>query len=531
MQNPSPTPNSSKTPTFTRLFRWLFSWRTLRRALVGLAALITLLTVVWTEENWRGKSAWEKYRREWEAKGEKFELQSFIPPPVPDDQNFTMTPFLAPLLDFNPLPLKPGQSRWRDTNGFQKVGDFGFKESPNHSGSWTKAQRTDLTAWAAVLNGEKDVPPSGESSLERTVAATNVLHGLEKYKPVLDELRAASQRAFCHFNVRLEEDPQATLLPHLAALKRISSIFQLRALAELGAGQNSQALEDTEMVLYLAASIKGEPTLISGLVRIAILNISLQPVWEGLAAHQWSDAQLQELQQRLAQINLLTEYGSTMRGERAFGNAHLDYWIRRKIFGSPSDSEFGDFPSPNLFPSGWVYQNKLVINQMYQHLLLPPLDGNVHRAYPPDSAEKDDLFQKELFSGFVYYKIFARLLLPAIEGAAKKFAYAQANIDEAVVACALERYRLAHGQFPEALDALTPQFADKIPHDLITGEPLKYHRTEDGRFILYSVGWNGKDDGGKVALTEGKRTRVDLEDPHARMDITKGDWVWQYPAK
>ncbi len=518
MQNPSPAPNPTKKSAFP--FRWLFSWRILRRFLVIVAALVTLLAVVWTEENWRGKHAWEKYQREWEAKGEKFDLQAFIPPPVPDDQNFAMTPFLAPLFDFNPLPLKPGQSTWRDTNALRKVEGFGFVEAPKHAGFWTKAERTDLTVWAAVLNGKKDVPPSGESASDRTVAAVNILRSLEQYKPVLDELRTASQQPYCRFKINYEGNPSEILLPHLAAVKKMSSIFQLRALAELAAGQNNQALEDTEMVLYLATSIKGEPILISGLVRIAILNISLQPVWEGLAAHQWSDAQLKELQQHLEKIDLLTEFGSTMRGERAFSNARLDYWLGRKSFGSPGiDDASGARFIP--FPSGWIYQNKLVINRMYQHLL-PPLDGNVHRAYPPDSAEEGALFKKELFSGFVYYKIFARLLLPAMQGASKKFAYAQAGIDEAIVACALERYRLVHGQFPDTLDALIPQFAEKIPHDLITGEPLKYHRTEDGQFILYSVGWNGKDDDGKVALTEGK---------HRMVDNTKGDWVWQYPAR
>ena len=47
-------------------------------------------------------------------------------------------------------------------------------------------------------------------------------------------------------------------------------------------------------------------------------------------------------------------------------------------------------------------------------------------------------------------------------------------------------------------------------------------RTEDGKFVLYSVGWNEKDDGGIVAMTTGE---------HPRQDIEKGDWVWRYPAR
>ena len=49
----------------------------------------------------------------------------------------------------------------------------------------------------------------------------------------------------------------------------------------------------------------------------------------------------------------------------------------------------------------------------------------------------------------------------------------------------------------ESLDALAPQFIETIPHDIIGGQPLHYRRTEDGQFVLYSVGWNETDDGGR----------------------------------
>jgi len=88
------------------------------------------------------------------------------------------------------------------------------------------------------------------------------------------------------------------------------------------------------------------------------------------------------------------------------------------------------------------------------------------------------------------------------------------------VAIALERYRLAHGDFPESLDVLAPQFIAKLPHDVINGQPLHYRRTSDGQFVLYSVGWNETDDGGEVGLTK-----------KGYLDISQGDWVWRYPAK
>ena len=97
-----------------------------------------------------------------------------------------------------------------------------------------------------------------------------------------------------------------------------------------------------------------------------------------------------------------------------------------------------------------------------------------------------------------------------------KGATAQVATDQAVLACALERYRLAHGQFPDTLDALVPQFVSRLPHDVIAGRTLQVPPHADGQFVLYSVGWNERDDGGVPGKT--------------LFDDKEGDWVWQYPA-
>lgn len=120
------------------------------------------------------------------------------------------------------------------------------------------------------------------------------------------------------------------------------------------------------------------------------------------------------------------------------------------------------------------------------------------------------------------YNIFARMLFPAFAKAGLKTAQRQTFLDLASIACALERFRLADGQYPETLAALTPRFLEKIPRDVVNGEALKYRRTADGHFILYSVGWNQTDDGGVVAMTKGKTPGPDVE---------RGDWVWRYPGK
>jgi len=46
---------------------------------------------------------------------------------------------------------------------------------------------------------------------------------------------------------------------------------------------------------------------------------------------------------------------------------------------------------------------------------------------------------------------------------------------------------------------------------------LKYHRTGNGTFVLYSVGWNETDDGGTVVSRKPSKLTIDYDN---------GDWVW-----
>jgi hypothetical protein len=65
----------------------------------------------------------------------------------------------------------------------------------------------------------------------------------------------------------------------------------------------------------MVEALRTEPILISHLVRIAVVNITLQPVWEGLADHRWSDEQLRALDQELSKLDFLLDYRLSMRGE------------------------------------------------------------------------------------------------------------------------------------------------------------------------------------------------------------------------
>ena len=491
-------------------FRRCFSWRSLRRAIISLLGLATLIGLVVTEENWRGKHDWETFRHEQEAKGEQFDWKAFAPSTVPDNQNFLAAPIFTDMLA-GKVVLSP----YRSDGG-----------SPtNAGGNWQRMRLTELKPWQAFYRNPPDANAAKEFPIapQQQTPAADVLFALSKFDQQIADLRQASLRPYAFVPVHYEEGINVvatSLLPYLAVTKRCAQVLQLRSVAELADGQSTNALNDIELLLRVSDALHTPPLLISQLVHMAIVSMATQPVWEGLAEHRWSDQQLIALDSALAREDFLADYEMAMRGERAC--AISTYEIMRHTGEMFVPDKDGNSMTVKMtwMPNAFFYQNELAFAQLYQQWLFPLVDAN-SRTISPAVWRQVDAEVQEARKHFSLYRTLARMTVPALDPVVKKIAFAQSSIDLARVACALERYRLAHGRYPDSLAALEPQFITQAPHDIINGQPLHYRLRPDGLFILYSVGWNEIDDGG-VAGPETKRGRVDWD---------TGDWVLQYPKK
>jgi len=525
--------------------RWFFTWRHFRRMLFALACFIVLVVLFYAEEDFRGWYAWHHFKQQEEANGENFNHLSFAPPPVPAEQNFALTPIVASsydwLLDKNGKKLDPPKTNYVDRLSMNRESNSGLLDSPTNFAAWARSKMTDLKEWQdyyralAAKTNEFPVPPTPQTP------ADDVLLALSKYDSDIEEVRKASALPYSRFPLCYSSDhPFEIILVHLAPLKRLSQVLELRACAELENNQSDKALDDVKLMFRLAASIHNEPFLISHLVRIALTSLALQPVWEGQIKHKWSDAQLMELDRLLARLNFLNDYGFSMRNERAGAILEIesmrnerDYKKIEMLF---SSMRFGDDDEPSikysqniselllyplisppglyLMPSGWYYRNELTVAEMHRQCFLPMIDTNLQVALPKVRNDANEYFSKLNLGPWNVLALFSTDL----RSAGRKFAYGQNSINMARVACALERYRLAHNEYPETLDALAPQFIAQIPHDVIGGKPLHYRRTDDEKCLLYSIGWNETDDGGQIGLSKYDYT-----------DTTKGDWVWPNP--
>jgi|ERR1017187_6317052 hypothetical protein len=506
-------------------------WRLLRWGVIGLAVLATLAAIFVTEENWRGKRAWEIYKREAEARGERFDLASAVPPTVPDNQNFFCAPIVAEALALARTKNADGVS----LHGVNLASRMNFNiyrgdstNWPTSGGNWQKGKLTDLKQWQNYFRNYSETPEGKTNGFpvaaQPQTPAADILLALSGFNPAIEELRQACQRPSARMPLDYDSgfDGVGELLPWLANVKRCVQMFQLRILAELDDGQSQPALEDVKLLLQVNDSLRGQPFLISHLVRMAVMAITLQPVYEGLARQRWSDAQLMELEQVLARQDFLADFEFAMKGEKVFAiQSEEKQRITReyKMVDDSSGTNKITTVSLRLTPNAFFYQTELAFARMHQQFILPLVD-QTNRIIAPAALRHAQAAVQIQMKHYSPYKIQALMVFPAISKAVMKFATIQAQMDLARVACALERHRLAHGEYPETLDALAPQFIATVPHDIINGQLLHYRRSEDGKFVLYSVGWDEKDDGGKIFFT--KSGSVDRE---------KGDWVWQYPAK
>jgi hypothetical protein len=340
--------------------------------------------------------------------------------------------------------------------------------------------------------------------------------------PVVAELRAASAtRPVCRFNLNYKLEPaDQNQMSQITEQIQVSKFVTWDALLALDAHDTDRALADIKLNNKLARSLMNQPMLVAGLIAIGMTAIDFGAVYQGLATHAWSDTQLAELEGDLAGLDFIRDYRGLMRCEAlGFLIPELDQVKEQGtvFWHSKAGDEHRDW-FPTIWPNGWIDLWK-VRSVDIDFTASTWADPEARRFLPEAMAGYQEAIDEKMNSWTIYLPWNWLLWLGGndyVFKAPMKFAQMQVWVDQARITCALERYRLVYGAYPVALDALMPQFIDAVPHDVMNGEPFHYRLRADGTFLLYSVGWNQRDDGGVEVKKDNGVSR----------DYAKGDWVW-----
>jgi hypothetical protein len=367
-------------------------------------------------------------------------------------------------------------------------------------------------------------PESGESTIHFTARFLNpdfkgddqaagelVLKSLAPSAPLLEEVALAVRRPGVCWPIDYSKGFE-TPLPHLPAMTNTSKVLQGRAQAELAAGRSDNAFQDVQTLLALARAAGSTPFLITVLVEGSILDRASQVISDGLERHAWTDAQLADLSGELSRIDLLARLSNGLRGERA---SVLQLDVSRTdmltLQGLP-DTRALRLQNAALravwaiWPAGWFNEDKAgyigtiqrYIDAVQQPKELPPTLTEIEAAHAGSS---------------VWNKIRNPLsyqAMPVLMSPTKRITATQTILRSLATACAVERYRMAHGRLPSTLEDLVPAFLPSIPTDPLTGKPLCYKPSESSSYLIYGTGWDQTDNAGSgVTAMTGLSSRLE----------------------
>lgn len=454
------------------VFGRFFGRRIIRRILIGVAGLIALITVIYIEEDWRGKRVWENYKRSLAAKGEALDWNAYIPAPVPDDQNVMKAPHMEEWFSV------PSYRNWRfpTTNELAK----------SLSNPQTTADLTDKSA------------------------AANYLAWSDQFEPEFEAMRAAFKRPFVRFDGDYRQ-PLTIPVLSLPSMQGVALTLAQRAKCQLLLGEPEKAWQNLALLVDMGRLVPdkptGKPMIINPYAIWAKRGIAMRAadiIHRGLELHAWQEPQLTVLEDRLKDIDFIGLQAEACKTVRALETTTSIQFVYQVGFCEDPYTNFWQRvkePS-NLFlwlaPRGWIYLWIVHLGEGFQKL------GEIL------GSNRVVLVPAQISQATAWWR--GRETLPLL-------AFDQTMVTETRLACALERYHSLHNEYPESLETLVPRFIGKLPLDLIDGQPLHYRRQADGNFLLYSVGWNESDDGGQVVSDEDRPE-----------NLKKGDWVWKNPS-
>ena len=298
-------------------------------------------------------------------------------------------------------------------------------------------------------------------------------------------------------HVRYPEAFVEGLPDHGPRLRALTSLLCEMAVFHGELGDSEKAVEALWAALRVSDSLADEPVLISMLIRVACRAVTIGVTNRVVHRVALTDEQLVRLIDAFAQSEQPASFTRVLAGDRCLYHLGFEGPATKMPVSWNSGS-----PPTDLLLHGYRALGLMAIDHgsyldlMTQYVELSKLP--MHEAVP--EVKKVD----QAVSSLSWARAAATKEFLELQG--KTFViYAMdiGRVRTARAALAVERYRLAHGKMPNALDVMAPGFIDEVPIDPFDGKPLRYRTLEEG-FVIYSVAEDGVDNGGGAANAAGE---------------------------
>jgi hypothetical protein len=403
---------------------------------------------------------------------------------------------------------------------------------------------------------------------------------LMKHADSLAEIRAASARPQLGYAIGFEIHPEdmelvgeqptnppnegevhpplfTVLLPHVQALQGCAGLLTADVYRAISIGDADTAYADVVAILGISQQLSKEPFIVSGLVGLGVERSGIDSIQHVLSERPeaWSDRQLIELAHRLSASR--PDVTAWLESERLFsldtfqriysddgqGGGEITYEGLR-FLGSSLNKLRPYFPLDSNSPAhdpliavgmpiavSLMGSRREVVEEANRLFAMGKADLNVPLWDQSRFQWSDELerIEKSRRLSLRYAPI--SIVMPGIDWMRFQTERQDGFVDGAMIGIALELYRRERGDWPQSLDELVPRWLPSLPIDRINGGPLGY-RIIDGRPVVYSLGNDTRDDGGRLPdECKGDRWKYLPRGPKPESH-NEGDWViWSAPAE
>jgi hypothetical protein len=378
----------------------------------------------------------------------------------------------------------------------------------------------------------------------QNASSSNAMAGPYVNWAELSEEMQASADLLAEIRSELEHPPRRfgwNLTNPFAPNQPRNPFVQKRKVAQFLAADSMVALHENQLAraqtnLHSFAQMtqihRDDYLLISAMIRAAIAGLWVSETWQALQADGWSDGALAELQRDWEGLDLIASVENGFIGERAFGQ--LSFALARTDEAKADEilSAFGRSGSSSsatrlaqlrdrlhermakFYWRGHIDEDEMFHLQDSQMQLenLRKLRSNTSGAsLRIKNQAQSDALEKAFEQPLAKYRyLLSSISIPNFTRACDTALQRETERRMVITVIALKRYQLRNGHLPVALAELPPQFLSSELMDPWSGKLFHYRLNADGSFVLYSVGMDGRDDGGDPSPEKPGKTSKDM---------------------
>jgi hypothetical protein len=343
----------------------------------------------------------------------------------------------------------------------------------------------DANSAELPLIGKGKLPPPGQPL--PAAAKKAIGDFLARNRPALEKFEQGARCAKSRYPLDFREG-LSMKIKHVSQVKQAAQMAQLSAAYQADQKSAEGACQAARLALALAGSLETEPIVISQLVRASGLSLAQKAAENVVNRLALSPAQLADLQRAFELAEDTNGMTCALIGERVMSLDILQLPPERLAQGlGEKDPKFRAYVEAMRLTGNRDLNFALDYWKYIVDASRKPLAERRQARTECERMIKEAQQQMLILVSAAVPSLSAWLTqgLPGLD-----------SVRVAQAALAVERYRATNGgRLPAVLGDLCPNYLAAVPIDPHDEQPLRYVTRGQG-YVVYSVGRDGKDDGG-----------------------------------